>query len=263
MASNMPPSPNRPHIDKPALYCLYLLLFSISCLGHSLAYFGSWSSEYWWCVDGKYAWFLGMQRVLVVGLLSVFALRNMGFQTSTSSSSKISSLFPHKKLAYMVFAVSVLALPLVIYALGYNTIDNTTNDGPEECQILLKGAEFTQAWKPYFLYSLYVYALWGGMFVYFVYCVTSSAAYDRKWIRKNRVLLLAELAKETAREDTEAPRLDSVEMLFQSHAEAVHDIGQRYAVSMFVLVLALFHESFLAETVMRIPVYLTAGSDSI
>ena len=86
MVTNMPPAANRPYIDRPTLYCLYFLLFLIACLGHSLAYFSSWSSEYWWCVDGEYAWFLGMQRVFVVALLSVFALKNMGFQKRRISS---------------------------------------------------------------------------------------------------------------------------------------------------------------------------------
>ena len=134
---------------------------------------------------------------------------------------------------------------MVIYALGSNTIDNASDN----CLALAKDAEFRQVWRPYIWYSLYVYALWGGMFIYFVYCVSSSAGYDRKWIQKNKALLLREMEKEAARADSEAPQLEKIESLFQYHSEAVHDIVQRYAVINLVLVLALVHESFLAETV--------------
>lgn len=196
-------------------------------------------------MDGDYAWILGVQRASVVALLSVFALRSMGFQDIQVSQNSISRLFPHKKTAIVLLTLSLIALPLVIFLLGENTLTATTC----VCQLRPEESEFEQVWRPYIWYSLYVYGLWGGMILYFIYCVACSAIYDIRWIRENSTLLLKEIKQQIEKEDTIPPLLDEVEVLFQAHVEAVHDIGQRYAVVVLVLVFALVHEMFLAETV--------------
>ncbi len=245
MITTCPSSHDRLVMDQKALYSLYLCLFIVASLGHSLAYFGPFSSELWWYLDGNYAWVLGIQRIMVVALLSIFALRNMRLISSQVSSNRLLNLFPKRRAARILFVLSLIGLPVLVYFLGQGAISSAEDKGRE----VAPQSEIKEVWLPYIWYSLYVYALWGGMFIYFLYCVTVSGINDINWIRANGARLVDEIEKQTATAQKMSAELDNVEMLFQSHVEAVRDIGQRNAVAVLVLVLALMHERLLAESV--------------
>lgn len=244
--SNLVPNSNRPFLDSQALLLLYVATFMICAGSHIFSYFGPMSSAYWWYLDGSFAWILGIARAFVAAALSTIGLWNMGFRrTESGASSGMSTLLPYKKVAFILGIISVVLLPILVLELGNKVIERI----PNECADVVGDSRFARVWAPYIIYSIYVYGLWGVMFVYYFYCVIGCLIYDGGWLKSSRALILKQFDTSMKAGDGISILANNIGRQLQNHAEAIGKITRRYSIALMMVILVFLFEGFLTGTV--------------
>ena len=231
----------------------YLGALTFSVVGTRLAYSNFLSSEAWQCWSSPTAWKRDSALAVVAAVLAIFLLWNMQAFSSEQSGKK-SRFFPSRLFRYEWVILETAALLLLIYTfvilpnsfragLHVRILSLSQKPGCADLESKLLVDDFHQIVKPYFVYLLHVFGLWGGVvlpvFLFLVRCI--SVDWDQWKQRRSR---LEEFVSKAHKSDAQnrAKIFEGLLLSLQDYVVGLKDVAEQYLPVLLGVSLILLYE---------------------